>query len=156
MKPARSPLPGREPSRAYVGDLAYGTERSVSADWAGGGLVTTVDDLTRFIRAFADGRVFRNRSSRAQMLTWTPTGEPGVYYGLGVRRFVPEEQGMPELGENWGHTGFLKSYMLYWPERDATICGTLNQAAAPGACSRLRPVAAIVPAAMRELITVFD
>jgi hypothetical protein len=87
------------------------------------------------------------------MLTWTPTGEPGVYYGLAVRRFVPEELGMPELGEIWGHTGFLKSFMLYWPERDATICGTLNQSAAPGVFSQLRPVAALVPAAMRELIT---
>jgi hypothetical protein len=41
--------------------------------------------------------------------------------------------------------------MLYWPERQSTICGTLNQAAAKGVFSGLRPVAAIVPAVLREL-----
>ena len=150
-EPARPSLPARAPSRAYTGDHLYGSQRSVSADWAGGGLVTTAQDLAGFIRAFADDRLFRQPATRGQMLAWTPTGEPGVYYGLGVRRFVPEKLGTPELGEIWGHTGFLKSFMLYWPERDATICGTLNQSAAPGAFSQLRPLAAIVPAAMREL-----
>ena len=151
-EPARPGLEGRPPSSAYAGDHLYGSHRSVSADWAGGGLVTTAHDLARFIRGFADDRLFRNRATREQMLTWTSTGEPGVDYGLGVRRFVLAELGMPGFGEPWGHTGFLKSFMLYWPERDATICGTLNQSAAPGAFSQLRPVAAIVPAAMRELI----
>jgi CubicO group peptidase (beta-lactamase class C family) len=150
-EPARPSLPARPPSLAYAGDYLYGSQRSVSADWAGGGLGTTAHDLARFIRAFAEDGLFRDPATREQMLTWTPTGEPGVYYGLGVRRFVPEELGMPELGEIWGHTGFLKSFMLYWPERDATICGTLNQSAAPGAFSQLRPVAALVPAAMHEL-----
>jgi CubicO group peptidase (beta-lactamase class C family) len=150
-EPARPSLAGRGPSRAYAGELAYGIQRSVSADWAGGGLVTTGDDLAGFIRTFADDRLFGERATRERMLTWSPTGEPGVYYGLGVRRFVLEELGMPGLGELWGHTGFLKSFMLYWPERDATICGTLNQSAAKGALSKLRPVAAVVPAVMREL-----
>jgi D-alanyl-D-alanine carboxypeptidase len=152
-EPTRPGLPARPPSHAYAGDHLYGSQRSVSADWAGGGLVASAHDLARFIRALAEDRLFRDPATRDAMLTWTPTGEPGVYYGLGVRRFVPEELGMPELGEIWGHTGFLKSFMLYWPERDATICGTLNQSAAPGAFSRLRPVAAIVPAAMHDLIT---
>lgn len=150
-EPARPSLEGRGPSRAFAGDLPYGDQRSVSADWAGGGLVTTAADLARFIRAFADDRLFRDRASKEQMLTWTPTGEPGVEYGLGVRRFVLEGLGMPGFGELWGHTGFLKSFMLYWPERDATICGTLNQSAAKGVFSTLRPLAAIVPAIMREL-----
>ena len=150
-EPARPSLEGREPSRAYAGDLPYGDRRSVSADWAGGGLVTTAGDLTRFIRAFVDDRLFRDRASKEQMLIWTATREPGVEYGLGVRRFVLEELGMPGFGELWGHTGFLKSFMLYWPERDATICGTLNQSAAKGVFSTLRPLAAIVPAIVCEL-----
>ena len=39
---------------------------------------------------------------------------------------------MPGFGELWGHTGFIKSFMLYWPQENATICGTLNQANAQG------------------------
>ena len=144
-EPARPSLPGRPPSVAYAGDAPYGVERSVSADWGGGGLVVTAADLARFMRAFADGRIFRDPDSRRQMLTWTATGEPGVDYGLGVRRFVLAELGQPGVGELWGHTGFLKSFMLYWPERDAVLCGTLNQSAAKGAFSGRRPVAALVP-----------
>ncbi len=150
-EPARPGLAGQEPSVAYAGDMEYGTQRSVSADWASGGLVTTAGDLSRFIRAFAADRIFRDRALKDAMLTWTPTGETGVYYGLGVRRFVLEELEMPESGQLWGHTGFLKPFMLYWPERKASICGTLNQSAAKGVFSELRPVSALVPAVMREL-----
>jgi D-alanyl-D-alanine carboxypeptidase len=150
-EPARPSTPGREPSIAYAGDVPYGTQRSVSADWGGGGLVVTAADLARFMRAFADDRIFRDSNSSQQMLTWTATGEPGVRYGLGIRHFSLADLGMPGFGELWGHTRFLKSFMLYWPELKAVMCGTLNQSAAQGVFSRLRPVAALVPAVLRDL-----
>ena len=147
----RASLAAGRVSCAKAGDLPYGDRRSVTADWAGGGLVTTTEDLARFIRAFAEDRIFETERAKEQMLTWTATGEQGVYYGLGVRRFVLDELGWPGFGELWGHTGFLKSFMLYWPQRDAAICGTLNQSAARGVFSTLRPVSAVVPAVMSEL-----
>jgi D-alanyl-D-alanine carboxypeptidase len=146
-EPARPSLPPRGPACAYAGELAYGDHRSVSADWASGGLVTTAADLASFIRAFAADRIFRDRASKEQMLSWSGTGEEGVGYGLGAL----EELGMPGFGDLWGHTGFLKSFMLYWPKGDAVLCGTLNQSAARGVFSRLRPVAAIVPSVIGEL-----
>jgi CubicO group peptidase (beta-lactamase class C family) len=152
-EPARPSRPGRGPSVAYAGDMPYGTQRSVSADWGGGGLVVTAADLARFMRAFADDRIFRDPGSRRQMLAWTETGEPGVGYGLGVRHFSLADVGMPGFGELWGHTGFLKSFMLHFPELDAVICGTLNQSAAMGVFSRLRPVAALVRVVLRDLRT---
>jgi len=148
---ARPSLPGRGPAAAHAGASPYGNHRSASADWGGGGLVVTAADLARFMRAFAEDRIFSDGGSRRAMLTWTATGEAGVGYGLGVRRFALAELGMPGFGELWGHTGFLKSFMLYWPERDALLCGTLNQSAAKGAFSRLRPVAALVPAVLLDL-----
>lgn len=56
-EPPRSGDPGRPVSHAYVGDEGYGLGRSASADWGGGGLVTTAGDLNRFIRAFAENRI---------------------------------------------------------------------------------------------------
>ncbi|HEX6143798.1 MAG TPA: serine hydrolase domain-containing protein [Geminicoccaceae bacterium] len=147
-EPARPVAPGRAVARASVGEVAYGTSRSVSADWGGGGLVTTAGDLSRFLRAFVAGAIFRRAATRTEMLRWIPTGERGVQYGLGVRRFVLDQLGLPGMGELWGHTGFLKSFMLYWPARDLTLCGTLNQSAAAGAFSRLRPAPALVPATL--------
>lgn len=150
-EPARPSREGRSVSPAFTGDAAYGLTRSVTADWACGGLVSTVTDLTRFIRSMAGNRIFQNPVTRNEMLDWTPTGEPGVSYGLGVRRFGLAALGLAAGGELWGHTGFIKSFMLYWPEGDATVCGTLNQASAQGALSELRPVAALVVDVLREM-----
>lgn len=140
-----SPLPGMQESNAYAGDLLYTAPRTMSADWAGGGLVTTAQDLTHFIRAMADNRVFQDSQTRDTMFSWTATGEPGVYYGLGVRRFVLPEVGVAHPGEIWGHTGALNVSMFYYPHRDVTITGTLNQASVPGVWSQVRPVPVIVP-----------
>ena len=150
-EPAQPSIKERGVCLAHAGDVTYGQTRSVTADWACGGLVSTASDLTRFLRAFADDNIFRTPATKRQMLSWTSTGEPGVFYGLGVRRFDLTEFGLQGFGELWGHTGFIKSFMLYWPERDATICGTLNQASAQGTFSQLRPVSTLVPAVLRIL-----
>ena len=58
---------------------------------------------------------------------------------------------MPGFGELWGHTGFVKAFMLYWPKQDAILCGTLNQSDAQGAFTRQCPVSAIIPACLEQL-----
>jgi D-alanyl-D-alanine carboxypeptidase len=143
-EPARPVVPGRPVSRPFAGDTDYGSLRSTSADWGSGGLVSTAGDLVRFLRALVEDRVFADPQSRRQMKTWVATGETGVSYGLGLRRFDLDALGLDGYGELWGHTGFLKSFMLYWPAGDAIFCGTLNQSHARGAFSGLRPVAALV------------
>lgn len=147
----RPSLPGRSPSHAYMGKVNFTIPRSVSADWAGGGLMTTASDLSRFMRAFTTSRIFRDPSTSLEMVNWIPTGEQGIYYGLGIRRFLLEELDMPGYGELWGHTGFVKAFMLYWPGKNMILCGTLNQANAQGVFSRLRPVPAIIPEVLRQL-----
>jgi CubicO group peptidase (beta-lactamase class C family) len=146
----RSRLPGRSPSPAYMGKVDCTGLRSISADWAGGGLITTAPDLGRFLRAYIEDRIFRNRSTKSEMLTWISTGEEGVYYGLGVRRFLLDELGMPGVGQLWGHTGFVKSFMLYCPEQDMVLCGTFNHSDAQGVFSRFRPVSTIIPETIRH------
>jgi D-alanyl-D-alanine carboxypeptidase len=149
----RPSIVGQREADAFIGDLNYTLPRTTSADWAGGGLVTTAADLQRFIRAAADARLFSRIETQAAMLSWIPTGEAGVYYGLGVRRFVPSELGEPDLGEVWGHSGALKSFMFYSPSLDATLCGTLNQAVTEGVWSDVRPIAPLMPATLRLLTT---
>ena len=68
-----------------------------------------------------------------------------------MRHFNLEELGAPGFGELWGHTSFLKGFMLYWPSADAVICGTENQSEAAGVFSLLRPVSSLVPAILRLL-----
>ena len=89
-------------SRAHAGNVVYGENRSVTADWACGGLVSTAADLTQFLRAFVEDHIFRAPATKKQMLSWTSTGEPGVYYGLGVRRFDLSVFSLEGLGDLWG------------------------------------------------------
>ncbi len=126
----RHSIPGRSLSHVYMGDIDYTHVTAYSAGWAGGGLVTTAEDLNRFIRAFAGNKIFDDLLTREEMFNWVDLGN-GAYYGFGLERLVFDEFGIPDLvglGELWGHSGFGNSFMYYWPEEDISICGTLNQA----------------------------
>jgi D-alanyl-D-alanine carboxypeptidase len=124
----RPSIPGRGLSHVYFDDMDYTDWASASADWAGGGLVSTTEDLSRFLRAFADDEIFSDPRSRTEMLSWGPTGVTGVSYGLGVARLDLAAAGLLGAGYIHGHEGFPQSFLFYWPEQEVTIAGTLNQA----------------------------
>ncbi|MCP4110552.1 MAG: serine hydrolase [Desulfobacteraceae bacterium] len=121
----RPAIPGRLPSHVYMDDFDYTSMRTLSAEWGGGGLQTTTEDMNRFIRAFVQNGIFADLSLKEDMLKWINLGY-GIYYGLGVSRIVFDETGA-ELGEILGHDGVSNSFMMYWQNEDVTICGTLNQ-----------------------------
>ncbi len=116
-------------SHVYWGELDYTPFRSISADWAGGGIVATVEDYNTFIRAFANNEIFADPTTRDAMFDWVEWPDLGGYgdYGLGVIHVNYE--GI----EFWGHAGVGQSFMFYWPDGDVTICGTLNQEEASSA-----------------------
>ncbi len=118
-----NPPPGATQSHRYEGDWDMYTKGHNSADWAGGGLGSTTYDLHLFLRGIADGTLFANPATRDQMMAWTPTGDPGVHYGLGLYQVE-----LPfGLGPIWGHDGYGNAWMYYWPNQDVTFTGTLNQ-----------------------------
>ncbi|MDD5087642.1 MAG: serine hydrolase [bacterium] len=119
LETRESPTPGGALSHPFIGDIDT-APINTSFDWAGGGLVSTVDDLTRFIRAFAADSIFANSASKSAMLSWYELGG-GVAYGLGVARLDFSQ------GTVIGHDGAYGSFMYYWPSKDLTFCGTINQ-----------------------------
>ncbi len=119
----RPALPSRGLSHVYFGPLDYTDLRASSADWAGGGLASTTEDVNRFLRAFVDGKIFQSVASKNAMLAWNSTGA----YGLGVARVDLAALGLSGVGVIIGHDGFPGSFMFYWPEHDLTIIGTINQ-----------------------------
>ncbi len=106
----------------YEGSLDLHGRVHQSADWAGGGLVSSTGDLIRFMEALEGGEVFAYPSTLAAMKSWLPTGWEDVGYGLGVFQVD-----LGELGELWGHDGYGNSWMYTWPDRGVTLVGTLNQ-----------------------------
>jgi len=131
-EPPRPSIPGRPPAERYLGDIECGLWTSVmTADWGGGGLVSTTEDLNTFLRSFLRGNVFAGRRTKDKMLKWVKSG-PHNNYGLGVSRVLFgkfDDRSMRGLGDVWGHTGSSHNFMYYWPEEDLTIIGTLNQMA---------------------------
>jgi len=114
---------GITPSHRYEGAEDLHNVPRQSADWAGGGLVSTARDLERFLRGLASGKLFRHPGTLDLMRKAVPTGDPDISYGLGLYR-VKLDGGMGEL---WGHDGHGNSFAYYWPQRDITFTGTLNQ-----------------------------
>ncbi len=120
----RDPTPsGLQQSHRYEALYDMTTKRQNSADWAGGGLVSTVEDLQIFIHALCTKRLFRYPQTLDVMTQWVSTDVNGVDYGLGLFR-VNLGFGM---GEIWGHDGYGNSWMYYWPRYDISFTGTLNQ-----------------------------
>lgn len=129
---ARPSLPGRGPSERYLDDLECTLLPAVmTADWAGGGLISTTEDLARFLWAFVRNEIFEGPTTRGEMFKWVKSG-PFHNYGFGISRVLFDRSDDPKymgLGEVWGHSGSSDNFMYYWPNEDTTMIGTLNQIA---------------------------
>lgn len=110
----------------YAGDFEGSTMTSLSADWAGGALVTTSADLITFQYALNTG-VIISKNTLETMQKWIPE-TMGMYYGFGLRKVVFNELS-PMLPDLYvvGHSGSTGSFMYYCPQLDVYIAGTLNQ-----------------------------
>lgn len=117
------PRRGAVPSHRYEGAEDLDNVPRQSADWAGGGLVSTAEDLEKFLRGLVGGRLFAKASTFAEMKQFVPVGEPGISYGLGIYRVELDGN----RGEVWGHDGHGNSFAYYWPEQGICFAGTLNQ-----------------------------
>ncbi len=128
----RPSIPGRGPSHRYLDDYECTLLPAVmTADWAGGGLISTAEDLNRFLRAFVRNEIFEEPTTRDEMFQWTQSA-PFHNYGFGISRVLFDESGDPKyvgLGEVWGHTGSSDNFLYYWPKQDTILIGTLNQLA---------------------------
>jgi D-alanyl-D-alanine carboxypeptidase len=109
-------------SHRYEGSWDLSDKTHQSADWAGGGLVSDVADLSGFLRALSDGRVFAQDQTLDAMRTPVDTGTAHVSYGLGLF-----EVALDDGSALWGHEGHGNSF-LYLHDTTGTIyTGTLNQ-----------------------------
>ena len=82
--------------------------------WAGGGIVTTVEDTSRFYRALMGGRLLSPALMREMTTTVEdPDSDLPSRAGLGVYRWTP-------CGVAWGKSGNSPGYLVYtWITADA-------------------------------------
>lgn len=114
-----SPTPATDLDIAplWIGDHDISRAASLSCDWGGGGVVTTLDDLDRFLAAWTDGRLV-GRDTRARMTDARSRFRPGIRYGSGAMRvqyggFSPFLARMPHAV---GHLGVSGVHAFTMPE----------------------------------------
>ena len=110
----------------YVDETEISNFNSLTIDWAGGGLVTTTEDLITFEQALFNGEII-SQSSLQQMQNWIQESK-GTYYGFGLRRYDLKGflRFLPELNLI-GHTGSSAAFSFYCPELEVYIAGSFNQ-----------------------------
>lgn len=96
--------------------------RSVSSDWAGGGIVSTPADVVRFMQAVYGGKLLQS-SLLQHMMHPVQRFQPGLWYGLGMMEVRFEEfffllRGLPRL---YGHIGVVATHAWYEPLSETTV-----------------------------------
>lgn len=119
-----------EESDYPVADLFSGSTnliqyRSLSINYAGGGIVSTTEDMLKFMKALAKHEIIREDTFE-KMKDWSKYSI-GIDYGYGLMNFKPIPLLMPKKYNLWGNAGSTGSFMFYHPELDIYLIGSLNQ-----------------------------
>lgn len=115
-----------EMAEMYAGEYEVSSFRSLSADWAGGAVVSIGKDLITFQKALMNGELL-SQATWEEMQQWTDETK-GMTYGYGLRKIAFKELSsiLPEW-EVIGHSGANGTSMYYCPDLDIYLAGTLNQ-----------------------------
>jgi len=130
------PRPEGVPDRAhqYMGGVDTYTFDPSADLYGGGGLVSTVGDLARFMRGIFTGRVYKRPGTVDTMLSTVPTKREGpAAYGLQGMRDI-YRMGIVAVTSGGGitaycHGGYWGTFAAYVPGFDLAIGFTRNQQA---------------------------
>lgn len=115
--------PKQQPALPIQDIWLNGTEvsrfQSMSCDWAGGGIITTPEDLLKFAKALHKGRLV-SQDTLKSMEAPRHKFRSGIYYGLGMMEIRFEQfffllRGLPRLK---GHIGVLATHLFYDPSEE--------------------------------------
>ncbi len=117
------PTPPNATARAhqYYDDFDNITLDASHDLYGGGGLVSTVSDLTRFYRALFHDKIFHNRKT-IRTMTHVPAAGRRAGAGLGI--FSEDVDGE----RCFGHPGYWGTETVYCPRLDLTFARSTNQA----------------------------
>jgi D-alanyl-D-alanine carboxypeptidase len=107
-------MPKKEIAKIWFNGTEVSKYNSLSVDWAGGGLVSTMDDLLKFHQALNEGKLV-SAQTLTEMETFDNKYIPGIHYGLGIMQLRFEEfffllRGYPRMT---GNMGSLSTLMFY-------------------------------------------
>jgi D-alanyl-D-alanine carboxypeptidase len=139
------------PATIWFGNQPLDAPRTFTSLGPDGGIVSTLDDLMTFMRAFVRGTLFEHRRTPGEReRRWNRFGfhpmvlrTPGwpIEYGLGVMRFRLPRLFTPfrPMPAVIGHSGATGTWLFHCPELDVLLAGTVDQATAAAVPYRLVP-----------------
>ncbi|WP_246628134.1 serine hydrolase domain-containing protein [Paenibacillus oenotherae] len=105
----------------YINGIDYSDRNALSVDWSGGGVVTTMNDLLTFMKAFETGTLVSDEVYE-EMTDFNHRYDKGIYYGMGMMYFDFSELsfllGLSSMTDVYGGVGATGSYVLYDKEKD--------------------------------------
>ncbi|MFC1892931.1 serine hydrolase [Chloroflexota bacterium] len=107
-----------------------GVDPSMASTSGGQALITTAEDLDRFLKALLAGELFQNAGTLEEMQTFVPWPEDNPLspwikgYGLGFMKVV-YPGGIEAIGHS-GTSADFNSFVFYLPDQDITISGAVN------------------------------
>lgn len=116
-----------------AGREALAVQHTLASLGAQGGVISTLDDSIRFMRAYVSGGLF-DPFWLQRTAPWNPIFFP-FRYGLGTMKLAmhPVLTLFRRVPAVYGHAGSSGILMFHCPERDIFICGGINQLKARGA-----------------------
>ncbi|VEF46086.1 beta-lactamase [Bacillus freudenreichii] len=115
-----------EVAKLYMHDTDITNNESLSIMYAGGGIVSTTDDLLKFMRALVHYQILKKETIE-KMKGDCGKFFLGIDYGYGLMNIKTVPVLMPAKYNSWGNAGSTGSFMFYHPETDAYLIGTMNQ-----------------------------
>lgn len=118
---------GRKMADVFIGRHNVSTYNSLSIDWAGGGIVSTANDLLKFHKSLAGQRIItpaafsRCCSDRSKFGFGMDYGYGILFINIGKMTWV-----LPEKLNIWGNLGSIGAYMFYNPAFDIYLIGSFN------------------------------
>ena len=98
----------------YIDGIDFSDKKALSMDWSGGGIVTTMDDLLKFMTALETGELL-SEDTYEQMKDFRYAYDKGITYGMGMMCFDFSELSvlLGSMPDMYGGVGATGTYMLY-------------------------------------------
>ncbi|MEM7483782.1 MAG: serine hydrolase domain-containing protein [Bacteroidota bacterium] len=106
---------------AFINKINITKRVNTSYEWAGGGIVSTAEEMGIFIEALFNMKLFKDKETLKKMIDISKTSVFDKSYGLGIYKW--------KLGGKvfYGHGGFYGSILAYSPEHQITISANIAQ-----------------------------
>lgn len=117
----------RQIADVHLGDVNIAVYQSLSIDWAGGGIISTADDLAVFIRALNNYEII-SQDTLNSLYQFDYSFMSGIHYGSGFMEYHFKEF-FPTLGflPNYtGHMGVLGTQMFYDKQSDTVYISSFG------------------------------